>query len=91
MRYNDLFRIIPNISRKTLSAHLKELEHDGLINRIQFDEKKQHVEYSLTKKGKSIMPIIESLQDWGLANLENVLSIKEMIAVQTVTDTRMPI
>ena len=44
MRYNDLFRIIPNISRKTMSAHLKELHSDGLIKRVQFDEKKQHVE-----------------------------------------------
>lgn len=91
MRYNDLFRIIANISRKTLSAHLKNLERDGLINRVQYDEKRQHVEYSLTEKGKSLMPIIESLQDWGMANLENVLSIKEMIAVQSESENSSPL
>lgn len=79
MRYNELYRIIPTISRKMLSAHLKELEKDNLIQRTQFDDKLQRVEYCLTDKGRSLLPILDELQDWGLEHLENVLSIREML------------
>jgi DNA-binding HxlR family transcriptional regulator len=79
MRYNDLYRIIPNISRKMLSEHLRELETDGLIIRNQFDNKLQKVEYRLSEKGSSILPILNQLQNWGLDNLQNVLSIQEML------------
>jgi len=81
MRYNELYRIIPNISRKVLSEHLKELEADAIIIRVQYDDKLQHVEYSLSEKGRSLMPIMDQLQNWGLNNLNNVLSIREMLAV----------
>ncbi len=81
MRYNDLFRIIPNISRKMLSAHLHELENDGVIIRKQYDPKKQHVEYLLSPKGYTLMGMLEMIQNWGLANIEGVVSIKEMTEV----------
>lgn len=84
MRYNDLHRIIPNISRKILSEHLKELERDNIIVRRQYDRKLQKVEYSLTDRGQSLMPLLEQLQDWGLSNLKEVVSIKEMLN-QTLT------
>jgi DNA-binding HxlR family transcriptional regulator len=85
MRYNELFRIIPNISRKMLSAHLKEMENDKLIIRSQYDEKLQKVEYALSEKGRSLMPILYQLEDWGMNRLENVLSIKEMVDINVVT------
>jgi len=81
MRYNKLYRIIPNISRKMLSEHLKELENDALIVRCQCDKKMQCVEYSLSQKGASLLPLLEHLQDWGLTNIKNVLSIQEMVAI----------
>ena len=81
MRYNELYRIIPNISRKMLSEHLKELENDALIVRCECDKKKQRVEYSLSEKGESLLPLLEQLQDWGLNNIKNVLSIQEMVAI----------
>jgi DNA-binding HxlR family transcriptional regulator len=81
MRYNELYRIIPNISRKMLSAHLRELESDGLIVRKQYDPKKQHVEYLLSEKGRSLLSILEAIQDWGLQHISGVLSIKDMLAV----------
>lgn len=79
MRYNDLHRIIPNISRKILSEHLRELERDDVIIRVQHDHKLQKVEYTLSDRGRSLMPLLEQLQDWGMANLEDVLSIKDML------------
>lgn len=83
MRYNDLYRIIPNISRKVLSEHLDELESDGVIIRTQFDKKLQKVEYRLSEKGRSLMPLMESLQDWGLKNMNNVVSIEKMLEATT--------
>lgn len=81
MRYNELFRIIPNISRKMLSEHLRELENDELIIRKQYDPKKQHVEYLLSEKGRSLLGILEAVQDWGLQHINGVLSIRDMMAV----------
>ena len=80
MRYNDLYRIIPNISRKILSEHLKELEKDAVIVRIQYDDKLQKVEYRLSEKGRSLLPILEQLQNWGLRNINSVMSIREMLS-----------
>ena len=81
MRYNELYRIIPNISRKVLSEHLNELENDSLLTRFEFDHKKQRVEYSLTERGMSLLPVMQQLQDWGLKNLRNVKSIRQMLDV----------
>jgi DNA-binding HxlR family transcriptional regulator len=82
MRYNQLHRIIPNISRRMLSEHLKQLEKDQLITRISFDKKNQHVEYSLSEKGRSLVPLLEALQNWGLRHLDGVVSIREMLEFQ---------
>ncbi len=78
-RYNELFRIIPNISRKMLSEHLAELVRDSLIVRIQHDPKLQRVEYRLSEKGETLLPLIGQIQDWGIAHLQGVLSVREMI------------
>ena len=79
LRYNQLYRAIPNISRKMLSEHLDELETDGLITRTMHDAKGQHVEYDLSARGRSVLGLLYSIQDWGLANLPGVLSIDEMV------------
>jgi DNA-binding HxlR family transcriptional regulator len=79
MRYNELFRAIPNISRKMLSLHLDELEEDSIIERVQYDKKLQKVEYSLSAKGISLLPLIEQIQNWGLKNISGVLSIEKML------------
>ena len=83
LRYNQLYRIIPNISRRMLSEHLRQLEKDQLIVRRSFDRKDQHVEYSLTEKGRTLIPLLEELQNWGMENLDGVLTIREMLAEST--------
>ena len=82
MRYNQLSRIIPNISRRMLSEHLRQLERDQLIVRRSYDRKDQHVEYSLTEKGQSLVPLLIDIQNWGLEHLDSVLSIRQMLAVK---------
>jgi len=81
MRYNQLSHVIPNISRRMLSEHLRQLEKDQLIARKSFDRKNQHVEYSLTEKGRSLMPLLEEIQNWGLEHLDSVLSIRQMLSI----------
>ncbi len=79
-RYGDLLSLIPNISKKMLTEHLKALEIDGLIHREIYPEMPPKVIYSLTEKGKSLEPVLRSLESWGLEHFAGVQSIDEMIA-----------
>ncbi len=68
VRYNAMRKHIKTISFKTLSAVLKELEAGGLVYRQEFPQIPPKVEYSLTERGKSLMPLLDSLCEWGTAN-----------------------
>lgn len=65
VRYNEMKRYIGTISHKTLSLALKELEYDGLIIRTEFPQIPPKVEYCLSLKGKSLIPILDSMCQWG--------------------------
>lgn len=65
LRHNALHRLIGKISFKMLSATLKELEKDGLINRKVYPQMPPKVEYNLTDNGKSLIPILFDLCQWG--------------------------
>ena len=64
-RFGMLDYLIPDISRKVLTSHLTELVKDGLVIRKSYPEIPPKVEYSLTDKGKELIPIFKSLGDWG--------------------------
>ncbi len=68
VRYSALKRYIGSISHKTLSAALKELERDGLILREEYPQIPPKVEYSLSDKGRSLMPVLDGLCLWGEEN-----------------------
>lgn len=68
VRFNALQRYIKGISFKTLSLSLKELEADGLIVRKEYPQIPPKVEYSLSKRGKSLMPILDGMCEWGEKN-----------------------
>lgn len=65
MRFNELKRFVTGISYKTLSATLKELEADNLISRREYPQIPPKVEYRLSPKGQSLIPILDQLCDWG--------------------------
>ena len=65
VRYNELRRMIGSVTFKTLSAQLKELEADDLIVRKEYLQIPPKVEYSLSEKGESLIPIMEAMCDWG--------------------------
>ncbi len=68
VRFNEMRRYIEGISYKTLSATLKALEADGLVNRKEYPQIPPKVEYSLTEKGESLIPILGDMCDWGDAH-----------------------
>ncbi|WP_068620213.1 winged helix-turn-helix transcriptional regulator [Paenibacillus tuaregi] len=68
VRFNDLKRQIGAITYKTLSSQLKELEADGLVRRKEYPQVPPKVEYSLTDKGETLLPVMESLCEWGVKN-----------------------
>lgn len=69
IRYGELRRSVYGITNTMLARSLKEMEDDGLICREQYEEMPVRVEYRLTEKAKSIIPILLELKRWGEKNL----------------------
>ncbi len=66
LRYNELRKEMPSVTERTLSLQLKTLEQDGVIKRKVYTSKPPlKVEYSLTEFGKTLVPLIKSIADWG--------------------------
>ena len=70
VRYGDLRREVFGITNTMLATSLKEMENDGLVVRKQYDEMPVRVEYRLTDKAKTIIPILLELKRWGEDNLQ---------------------
>lgn len=71
VRFNQLQRYIKGISAKTLANQLKELEADELIQRVVHQIVPPRVDYFLTDKGQSLIPILDSICDWGLNHVDH--------------------
>lgn len=69
LRYNELRRKLDGVSNAALAKALKELETDGLVKRREYLEVPIRVEYETTELGDKLMPILESLSDWGEAQI----------------------
>ncbi|MCA6068779.1 winged helix-turn-helix transcriptional regulator [Chryseobacterium sp. RG1] len=66
-RYNEVRKLIPTITERTLSLQLKQLEEDHIIDRKVFTEKPPlMVEYTLTDFGKTLLPVLEEITKWGI-------------------------
>lgn len=65
LRFSAVKRAIPSITQKMLTQQLRELEADGVVHREVYPQVPPKVEYSLTKLGQSVMPIISQLCQWG--------------------------
>lgn len=65
VRFNEMQKYIGSITYKTLSSTLKQLEADGLIHREEYPQIPPKVEYSLTKRGRSLIPILDQMCEWG--------------------------
>lgn len=77
-RFNQLNKLIPDISTKVLSGTLQTLEADGLVIRTVFPEVPIRVEYELSETGLSLVPIIRNLTDWAMQNMKSIMKHREM-------------
>lgn len=72
LRYNELRKLMPDVTERTLSLQLKDLEDDGVIKRQVYTNKPPlKVEYSLTDFGKTLIPLLRSIVEWGEYVVEN--------------------
>ncbi len=71
LRFNELSKVIPQATPKMLTQQLRELENDGLVNRVVYPVIPPKVEYSLSEFGKSIIPILDSMCTWGTRYLRD--------------------
>jgi DNA-binding HxlR family transcriptional regulator len=69
-RFNELQRLMPDISHKVLAETLRTLEQQALITRTEFPEVPPRVEYKISAYGESVRPLIEAVRVWGRAHLE---------------------
>ncbi len=74
VRFNELSRLIPDVSSRVLSSTLRTLEADGFIDRKIYAVVPPKVEYSLTEVGKSLLPLIKQLTEWAQTNMRTVLT-----------------
>jgi DNA-binding HxlR family transcriptional regulator len=65
LRYSELQRRLPRATDRMLTRSLRELEADGLVSRTMHAEVPVRVEYALTTRGRSLVPILEAMSDWG--------------------------
>lgn len=72
VRFNELNRLIPDVSSRVLSSTLRTLEADGLIDRKVYAVVPPKVEYRLTSIGKSLLPLIRQLTEWAQTNMKKV-------------------
>lgn len=66
LRNGEMLRLIPRITQKMLTQQLREMEENGLIRRVIYEQVPPKVEYSLTPHGEAIRPILEMMIDWGV-------------------------
>ena len=76
-RFNQIRKLVPDISTKMLSNTLQILEADGLVKRKVFPEVPIRVEYTLSKRGKSLVPIINTLTEWARQNMAEIITSRK--------------
>ena len=77
VRFKELQRQIPEISQKSLTQTLRTLEVDGFVTREVFPEVPPRVEYSLTPRALSFLPLVENIIKWAMENMEEIIKDRE--------------
>lgn len=78
MRFNDIQKSIGEVSQRMLTVTLRSLEADGLIHRKVYPEVPPRVEYKLSERGESLMPLLQSLIDWALEHANAIMEDRNM-------------
>ena len=88
-RTNELKRLMPNITQKMLTQQLRELEEDGVINRIVYNQIPPKVEYELSEYGWSLKGILDSLCAWGENHITKVYGDKFAVLEENVLNEHL--
>ncbi|WP_037282942.1 winged helix-turn-helix transcriptional regulator [Saccharibacillus sacchari] len=84
LRTSELKRLMPSITQKMLTQQLRELEEDGIINRIAYNQVPPKVEYELSEYGQSLRGILDSLCNWGMVHIERKFGDKASMLEDSV-------
>lgn len=68
-RFSEIQRTVPQITQKTLTKQLRDLEEEGIIDRVIYPEVPPRVEYSITDYGKTLQPLLNAMHEWGTAHI----------------------
>ncbi|MDR0255383.1 MAG: helix-turn-helix transcriptional regulator [Stenotrophomonas maltophilia] len=79
LRFNELRRFLPEVSQRIMTMNLRELEIDGLVERVVHRERPPKIEYSLTPRGSTLVPVIFSIRDWGSFHEAEIKSIRNCV------------
>ncbi|MFS0726989.1 winged helix-turn-helix transcriptional regulator [Paenibacillus sp. 1P07SE] len=83
-RFNELRRLMPDITQRMLTLQLRELEEQDLVKRVIYPQVPPKVEYSLTEYGKSIIPLLHSMHEWGAKHLEHMEARNKRLSQEQV-------
>lgn len=83
-RTSELKKLMPTITQKMLTQQLRELEKDGVIDRIVYQQVPPKVEYELSNYGRSLEPILDSLCNWGEQHIIRVYGDKEGVLEESI-------
>ncbi|MFJ7367305.1 winged helix-turn-helix transcriptional regulator [Peribacillus frigoritolerans] len=78
MRFSELQRAIPEISKKMLTNHLRDLEFHDIIKREVFAEVPPRVEYSMTEYGMKLKNVLMAMQEWGIEHLQHLKELDRL-------------
>lgn len=78
LRFNDILRAIPDVSQKSLTVTLKNMEADGLVSRKMIPAVPVKVEYTLTERALSVMPLLDQLLSWSLENFSGIMADRDI-------------
>lgn len=81
-RFNELRRLIPNVTQRMLTLQLRELEDDGVVHREIYQQIPPRVDYSLTDFGRSLEPILMLIREWGDQYLEQITERRTTLQAQ---------
>jgi DNA-binding HxlR family transcriptional regulator len=83
MRFGEIEDELPEITQKMLTQQLRELEQDGIVARKVYAQVPPKVEYSLTRSGKSLIPVLDVLCEWGTEQLGGIVEFEYVACTET--------
>lgn len=90
IRFNSLKRELQGVTQRVLTQQLRELEADGLVCRKVYAEVPPRVEYSLTHLGQTLVPVLESLEEWAGEHCTEILDARRRALASNIETTEIP-